>query len=145
MAGIHNMILGNSLAAIVQLTNQTLYDARAAQNSSASSIYSLNSDGTASVSYLNGPGGTLERWVTNDVASNYDCYATLNSGTLTAGTLNSWGNLASTRTWGVSASVGSTGTVDKIANITIQIRNASTLTVLATATISLEAAVGSGI
>lgn len=70
-------------------------------------------------------------------ATNYEVFATLNSGTLTAGTTGSWLGLETTRTWTRNrTSVGST-----TAQIGLEIRRKGTTTVLASCTVTLTAEV----
>lgn len=64
----------------------------------------------------------------------YDIRVTVNSGTTPAGSATgSWLNLASTRTWTLTAAIGTTRTCD----LTVEIRSATTLAVLATASVTL--------
>ena len=51
---------------------------------------------------------TLETWLAFGTAGNYECRATLDSGTLTSGTTGSWLALSSSREWKVER--GSPGT-----------------------------------
>ena len=98
----------------------------------ATASYTLASDGTASSS----PNfdGTVS-WVTpGSAAPNYECLATLTSGTLTTGTAGSWLALSASRVWSVSRSNGS-----KECIFTVQIRRIGTSTVLTSATIDLTA------
>lgn len=75
-------------------------------------------------------------WVTpKSAAANYECKATLVSGSLTSGTTGSWLALTTSRAWSVSQST--TGT--KTATISVEIRKVGTTTVLDTATITVEA------
>ena len=78
----------------------------------------------------------LEDWVTpNGNAALYELKVTLNSGTLDAGTTGSWVSLAGTQLYQVhQTSVGI-----QQANMTFEIRKASTAIVMATATIVLTA------
>lgn len=78
---------------------------------------------------------TLETWLAFGTAGNYECRATLDFGTLTSGTTGSWLALSSSREWKVEQ--GAPGITS--ATITVEIRNASTLVVLDSATITLEA------
>lgn len=72
---------------------------------------------------------TLSRsWLFSGAASAYDVYCTVNFGTVT-GTTGSWLNLGTTRDWAVSDGTNDGGETQ--AQITLQIRNASTLVVLA--------------
>lgn len=73
-------------------------------------------------------------WLAGGAASAYDIRATIVSGTFTSGTVGTWLNLASTRTWTRNAAAGAFQSV----TATFEIRNASTLVVLASANITLE-------
>ena len=96
--------------------------------------YRLNTSGIAEklvrVTYT-----TLETWLSFGTASNYECRATVTAGAITSGTTGSWLALSSSREWKVEQGSVGTGT----ATLTIEIRNASTLVVLDSATITLEA------
>lgn len=91
---------------------------------SSTASYSLDSSGSP--------------WMNYGTPANYECRATLTSGTFTSGTAGSWLALTSTRTWSVTQS-GSVGT--KGAIFTLEIRNASTLEVYDSATIDIHATV----
>lgn len=77
----------------------------------------------------------LETWLLLGSASDYEVRATLLSGTLTSGTVGAWLSLGSSRSW----SRVSNATV----TIVIEIRDAVTLSVLATGTITITADSGS--
>lgn len=72
-------------------------------------------------------------------ADAYEAFATLDSGTLTAGTTGSWVALSSNRDWERERTDNALGT--DTATITIQIRRVGYTEVLATATIDLSAEV----
>lgn len=110
----------------VKITDQTITDV-----SSTDAQYVLQSDGTVHGITSGGGDITLEDWVTPaDVApSSYECRATLNSGTLDAGTTGSWLALTTNRGW--ECHTGHT------ANLTIEIRIGTT--VLDSATVVLDA------
>lgn len=99
--------------------------------------YQLTSTGLEQVTTTSSGTATLGNWVTPTSAAgaNYECQATITSGTLSSGTSGSWLVLSSTRTWTVTRStVGS-----KACTFTIDIRNASTLAVVATASVTISA------
>lgn len=116
----------------VQLSNQSVSDVGAGSRGAS---YSLQSDGdvegVAGVSTVVFPPWVVPK---NLAGGNYECRATLNSGSLGSGTTGSWLALSSTRTWAVATS--SPGT--QSANLTIEIRLASTGVVLTSATITLN-------
>jgi len=100
----------------------------------ANANFQLASTGTATgVS----TGSYLSYAWTSGTASDYDVLVTLTSGTFSTGTTGSWLNLGTTRSWSVSRATNGS----KTATATFQIRHAVSLTVLATATITLTASV----
>lgn len=84
----------------------------------------------------------IEQWCTpTSAAGNYEVFATLNSSTglgLSSGTTGSWLALTSNQTWTVTESTS--GNLSG-AELGMQIRKIGTGTVLATATINIEAEV----
>ena len=118
----------------ITLTNQTI-PASALDPADATAAYTLEADGDVSQS-VNGTPTDLGDWIAPKVGlANYEVFATLNSGSLTAGTTGSWVDLTLGPTWVRNrTTVGSAA-----ANITVQIRRKFTTTVLASATISLTA------
>lgn len=95
-------------------------------------VYTITSTGLEQAT-----GSANNTWLTVGVASDYDVMMTLNSGTAPTGSaLATWLNCGTTRSWTVSrgAAVGT-----NTANTTVQIRSASTLTVLATVTVNFSA------
>jgi hypothetical protein len=82
---------------------------------------------------LTGDFGYREQWISNiRAASLYEVRATQISGNTVTGTLNTWLNMATQRTWSVDASYPVSGTNSKSAVIKFEIRDAATTTVLAT-------------
>lgn len=93
--------------------------------------YSLGLDGA--ITYTNQ--FDTEYWITPQSGmSGYEVRANIIFGTLFSGTANTWQNLGSTRTWSISVSSGIRTT-----QIVLQIRAVGDTTVLASATITLEA------
>jgi hypothetical protein len=119
----------------VAISNQyvLMFDA-----SSATAGYRLDSDGAAYQTVFSGAyvaiGG---EWLLSGSAADYEARATKVSGTTPSGTLGSWLALSSDRTWSLTTTAGNASCV-----LTIEIRNATTLAVLDTATITLEAEAG---
>lgn len=70
-------------------------------------------------------------------SGSYEARATLNSGSLTSGTTGSWLALSSSREWTVTDSVFDLNPVE--AEILVEIRNATTLAVIDSATVTLSA------
>lgn len=97
----------------------------------ASATYSLTNAGLETAT-----GVSSNTWLLAGSAADYDVFATLNSGALTSGTTGSWLNLGTTRSWNVTRS-GVVGI--STANLTIQVRSATSLVVLATVTVDITA------
>lgn len=125
---------------VVSISNQSLLK-NSLSPTDAYTRYQLDSDGK--VYKLEGttastPSTFVEDWVVpNGDASNYECFATLDSGSLQTGTTGTWLALTSDRMWGVAV----TGLGTQSATLTIAIREVGTGTNLTSATISLEATV----
>lgn len=102
----------------------------------AVALYELRSTGDI-FRTVNTTSTDIGDWITPKSAASagYEVYATLNSGSLTGGTTGSWLALSSNRSWNVNQST----TGIKTAVIGLQIRKTGTTTVLASATITLEA------
>ena len=99
--------------------------------------YQLTSAGAANSVTTSSGTETIENWVTPTSAAgaNYEARATVNTGSLSSGTTGAWTALSSTQTWNVTRStVGS-----KNCTFTVEIRRASSGTVLDTVTIDLSA------
>lgn len=101
----------------------------------AVAAYILKSSGDIN-STVNTSTTDIGDWVTpKSAAGNYECKATVTSGSLTSGTTGSWLALTSDRSWTCQRST--IGTRD--ATLSIEIRKTGTTTVLDTATITLQA------
>ena len=98
--------------------------------------YRLNSSGIAE-SLSNLTYTTLETWLLSGAASAYEARATLSSGTLSSGTTGTWENLGTSRSWSVVDSVWDGSQAEAV--IVVEIRDATTLMILDTATITLQA------
>jgi hypothetical protein len=95
-------------------------------------VYTLTSAGSEQAT-----GVSSNTWLISGVGADYDVMMTLNSGTSPTGSaLATWLNLGSNRSWTVSrgALIGI-----NTANTTVQIRSATSLVVLATATVVFTA------
>lgn len=122
--------------ATVSITNQNLINVTFSPTNSTQT-YRLNSNGKV-YDVKNGTASLIEDWVTpNSAASNYECFVTVTSGTLSSGTSGSWLSLGTTRDW----SVTQTAIGVKTCVFTVDIRKISTTTVLDSATITIEAEV----
>lgn len=103
---------------------------------SANAAITFASDGA----YTSTDGVTNGNWfapATGGVGAGFDIRWTVVSGTLTTGTAATWQSLSSARTYGRSR----VGIGNETAVGTVEIRDASTLAVLATSTVTLEAEV----
>lgn len=149
MSGFMGAVFSLSAARVV-LTNHTLNAIDSEITSPAASAvarFRLNADGTAqAVMTGNGsspaaPGGVYSgEWLQGSSnGSNYQALATLNSGTLASGTVGSWIDCSTAPSWSCSATRSTVGGATQTANLTIQIRNKTTLAVLASAVIVLYA------
>lgn len=98
--------------------------------------YRLNTSGIAE-KLENAAYTTLETWLVMGSSGSYEARATLNSGSLTSGTTGSWLALSSSREWTVTDSVFDLNPVE--AEILVEIRNATTLAVIDSATVTLSA------
>lgn len=99
----------------------------------ANAQFSLTNAGTADFS---GSGADPDyTWLLSGSAGDYDARFTLSSGSISTGTAGTWQNLATSRSWGCFANGGGT----QIASGTIEIRDASTLAVLASGSLTLDA------
>jgi hypothetical protein len=109
---------------------------------SATVGYRLTSGGDEQQTSNGGAYVDVGDWVIPKIAAgaDYEVRATATSGTPSTGTTDSWLALSATQTWTVTRS--SLGT--KSCTLTIEVRNASTLDVLASTSITLTATVESG-
>lgn len=126
------------LSDVISLNDQYIV-ATFAGASQASAVYGLSSDGyvyqgtyTTTQSF-----SQVEAWITPTTSAvNYEVYVTVTSGSLDFGTTGSWVSLSSgTSYW--RRTVGSNQFASTTLNV--QIRKQGTVTVLDTATITLEA------
>lgn len=100
---------------------------------SALASYALLSSGSAQVDGSPVSG----EWLVSGSASSFEVRATVQSGALTSGTTGSWLNLGTTREWVVERTTLGTNTCALL----VEIRNASSGSVLDSATITLTAEV----
>lgn len=101
----------------------------------ATAAYEARSDGTVYRTNGNNTLVFLENWLAFGSTSNYEIKATLISGTAPTGTLGSWSSLGTTRTWALSQGIVG----DTTCTLSIEIRNAVSLSVVDTATVTLFA------
>jgi hypothetical protein len=77
----------------------------------------------------------LETWLHSGVSTDYEARATFQSGdALTSGTLGSWLNLSTSRSWSLTAAAGS----DLASSFLVEIRDVATSTVQASANITIN-------
>lgn len=115
----------------VQVTNQSASDTTATPFNPTAS-YTLANNGQVQTN-----AGVPENWIrpTSAAGNAYEARATVTSGSLTSGTTGTWLALGTSRQWTLSTIF--VGTVSCV--FTIEIRNATSLTILSTATITLTA------
>lgn len=134
MSGAVLSLLGGGTAVTINLSNQFLYAINF--GTTASMAYRLNSNGNAEDSENGGAYFVREAWcVPAAQAVNYECYASLVSGALSSGTLDTWLALSSSRVWSVSQP--SPGVSSAIINVGI--RRVGTSPIIASADIELNA------
>ncbi len=134
---VNKIFLGTNIVwqlLTVNITDQSIQVTNPSTRATAG--YRLNYSGIAEslddVTYA-----TLETWLLSGAASDYEVRVTLSSGTLSSGTTGTWQNLGTSRSWTVVA--GNYYPEFAEAEIVVEIRNATTLTILDTATINLQA------
>lgn len=93
--------------------------------------YQLNLNGNV-YNHLN---TVLETWLDSGVNSSFEVRATQTSGDAITGTFGTWMVLSISRSWSIHADAGQGGF---LGTMLIEIRNASTLTVLDSASINLS-------
>lgn len=115
MTGITAIMAGNGGSApVVAISNASDTVFGFSPNTTIAS-YSLTSAGAVVLENS----GFFENWITPQIGmSGYEVRATLNSGSITSGSLGTWDSLAFTRSWQISRSVSGV----QSANLTIEIR-----------------------
>jgi hypothetical protein len=141
VTAIHGMVGGfyPSSSVVINISSRTVF--KVAVGGTAVATYTIDNDGTVK----NHVPTTLETWLggTGGVASNYEVRATLTSGTApSSGTLNSWLNCGTDRSWSNSNSARDGSTVSS--TITVEIREAATGVVKDSASIVINAISESG-
>lgn len=128
---------GHSRTIVSLLGVGNVIDTRIAPTNATAGIQ-LENDGDTVEIYQSG-NVLIASWIVPRSAAGaaYEARVTVNTGTLTTGASGSWLALDTTRSWTVAQTVVGT----KTANITLEIRKASTGVVLATATFDLTATV----
>jgi hypothetical protein len=114
----------------VSISDQSVSDT-AISPISASASYVINSDG----SVRDHDGLLLETWLDAGAASTFQVRATLTSGSTPGGTLNTWLACSTTREWTVTGS----SPVPVGCVLLIELRHATTLVVLDSASVTMSA------
>jgi hypothetical protein len=118
---------------LVNIANKTV-GSFASGGDSTFSTYELLNTGVA----RENSGGNIfnysGEWLTSGSASAVEVRATLQSGSTPSGTLNTWLNLGTTRSWTLSR----TGLGQSTCVLLIELRNAASGTVLDSATVTLD-------
>lgn len=121
-------------SALVSISDATSSVVKIPPNT-ATADYRLADDGIAYRRNFSGTSVAISsQWMLSGAVADYECKATLVSGSTPTGTFGSWLALSTARTWGISTSAG---IVDSV--ITVEIRLASSGVVLDSATIRLHA------
>lgn len=136
MSGVLSILLAMGSGRGATLVNDN-YEDIVPSPSNASVAFSTDSDGGVYGTQV-GVFGFQYTWRTGTgVSADYDVRATETSGTVSSGTVGSWLNLATDQTWTKTRNtVGSSAVT-----LTVEIRDAATLAVLDTATVTLTAEV----
>lgn len=121
---------GGGGGARVLVTNQNIQSS----GTGNAAGYRLNSSGAAQKDAGVGSYSDISgEWMLSGAAADYESRFTETSGTVSTGSVGTWQALSSSRTWTVVTGVGTT----KTCTGTISIRDAATLDVLDTASITL--------
>lgn len=116
------------------LTGHTITDS--AVGAACSATFAMGNNGVASWATINnGSGNFSPEWQPSGSVSAYEVRWTNTSGTPSSGTTGSWLNLGTTRSWTVNQAVAGT----KSCTGTVEIRDATTGIVLASASITITA------
>jgi hypothetical protein len=120
---------------VVRISDAYISDTRTGVTATAT--YELTNAGVVN-NTTSGGTTAVENWVTPTSAAGaaYEVYVTNSGDPLSSGTTGSWLALSTSRTWTISKA-GPIGFVQ--ADLAVQIRNASTLAVLDTASVTLYA------
>lgn len=125
---------GGASAVTITLSSQFLYAINF--GATAAAEYQLNLNGNAEYSENGGAYSVLEAWcVPAAQASNYECYASLVSGSVGGSALDTWLALSSSRGWDVTQI--SPGVSSAVLNVGI--RRVGTTTIIASADIYFSA------
>lgn len=126
--------IGGKPPVVVTLRADTYSDSQSFPGT-ASASFSLDNAGAATGGPNSANGFLSYAWLSGALAAGYEVRATKTAGLLNSGTLGTWLSLAATRSW----SNTQTGAGSKSATITFEIRDATSLIVVATASIAISA------
>lgn len=130
-------LAGWSRGVTITLSNQTILDSRI--NATAQATITIDSSGTVTDQNLT----VLESWISVPAqVGNYDVRATLSSGSTPTGTMGTWLNCATDRTWYVVDTTANGSMVTS--TFLLEIRDTSSGLVQDSATITLTASNESG-
>lgn len=139
-SGIHGAVVGSACAVAIGISNVTVSHIVVSPNDALTS-YSLESGGNT----VRSPGAALPAWMAptascGQTTSSYEVRATLSAGdAVDSGTVGSWLNLGTTRTWTQGVTINAADTDSS--TLTVEIRRASDSVVVTTATVTLTAQV----
>lgn len=119
-------------AVTVALSGIEPYDSQLSP-ADASATYALTSTGLETATNQ-----TDSTWLLSGVASDYDCRATVVSGTLTSGTTGTWMNLGTTRSWNVARTSNIAGLNEAVLTIEIGLAGAGAALVSVNVAITAE-------
>jgi hypothetical protein len=131
-----DLFAAGGLTATVQTAT---YSASAFSPNDATITVIFNSNGLTQISQNNGGSINQYTWQGNGTASQYDIRATVTSGTVSGSATATWLNLASSVQWSCIRTENLTGTTTAV--LTVEIRDASTLALVASGTVTLQAVV----
>lgn len=133
MSGIQMALLG--AAGVVDVVDFTDVNVIASGSGAQSAGYRIDTDGF-DYQVVNGVDTLLSQWVSPaSSGDDYEIFATLDSGTLSSGTVGSWVATSGSPLWVRARPTPGTS----IANLTMQVRKVGSATVLDTWTVTLEA------
>ena len=139
MSGIMMMTMASSL--LVKLSPRSIRDSSLTfppTESVAGARFILDTNGEARFTTVNSESGTYAgEWLLGVSSSEYEVRFTVQSGTITMGTVDTWLSLTDTRQIGISLSTSSIGTTIQEATVLVEIRRVSG-TVIASATMFLS-------
>lgn len=128
------MLLGSSSSAIqVDIVGGSA-SATGSTTSGATSRYTLTNAGLEQTKEGTASYVTLGTWLKTGVASDYDVFVTVVSGSVSSGSTGVWLNLGTTREW---TKLGADGAGASSVVLTIQLRRTSTGAVLDSASVTL--------